>query len=118
MMSTQQNTIVVGATGAGKTTSHQELLALCLRRVPDRFIVGEVTNPEALRGLFNLPEAVLMLRDEIGQLRIKGYEWDEIASMLKDDGQGGEGIDIDGPALWSILTTSLHQHSVPWPRAS
>ena len=56
MMSTQQNTIVVGATGAGKTTSHQELLALWLRRVPDRFIVGEVTNPEALRGLFNLPD--------------------------------------------------------------
>jgi type IV secretory pathway ATPase VirB11/archaellum biosynthesis ATPase len=54
MMSTQQNAIVVGATSAGKTTSHQELLALCLRRVPDRFIVGEVTNPEALRGLFNL----------------------------------------------------------------
>lgn len=78
---------------------------------------GIVTN-SSHRDTVPKGEAVLMLRDEIGQLRIKGYEWDEIASMLKDDGQGGEGIDIDGPALWSILTTSLHQHSVPWPRAS
>lgn len=68
-------------------------------------------------GVVSKKEAVWMLRDEIEQLRAKGYGWGDIASLLKDDGHG-DGIVITGSTLAAIHTTSLHRHSVLLPRAS
>jgi len=68
-------------------------------------------------GVVSTKEAVLMLRAEIEQLRAKGYGWGDIASLLKDDGHG-DGIVITGSTLAAIHTTSLHRHSVPFPRVS
>ena len=47
-------------------------------------------------------EAVLMLRAEIEQLRANGHDWNDVAELIKDDGQGG-GITIKGSTLKSFL---------------
>jgi hypothetical protein len=49
-------------------------------------------------------EAVLMLRAEIEKLRRDGYDWNDVAELLKDDGQGS-GIVVKGSTIKSILTT-------------
>jgi hypothetical protein len=43
-----------------------------------------------------------MLRAEIEQLRANGHDWNDVAELLKDDGQGG-GITIKGSTLKSFL---------------
>lgn len=47
-------------------------------------------------------EAVLMLRAEIEQLRASGHDWNDVAELLKDDGQGS-GITVKGSTLKSFL---------------
>lgn len=49
-------------------------------------------------------EAVLMLRAEVEKLRREGYNWNDVAELLKDDGQGS-GIVVKGSTIKSFLTT-------------
>jgi hypothetical protein len=49
-------------------------------------------------------EAVLMLRAEVEKLRREGYDWNDVAELLKDDGQGS-GIVVKGTTIKSFLST-------------
>ena len=49
-------------------------------------------------------EAVLMLRAEVEKLRREGYDWNDVAELLKDDGQGS-GIVVKGSTIKSFLAT-------------
>ena len=47
-------------------------------------------------------EAVLMLRTEVEKLRRDGYDWNDVAELLKDDGQGG-GIVVKGSTIKAFM---------------
>lgn len=49
-------------------------------------------------------EAVLMLRAEIEKLRRDGYDWNDVAALIADDGQGG-GIEVKGSSIKAFLST-------------
>jgi len=47
-------------------------------------------------------DSVLMLRAKIERLRANGHDWNDVAELLKDDGQGG-GIAINGATIKAAL---------------
>ena len=47
-------------------------------------------------------EAVLMLRAEIEKLRRDGYDWNDVAALIADDGQGG-GIVVKGSTVKAFM---------------
>jgi chaperonin GroEL (HSP60 family) len=47
-------------------------------------------------------EAVLMLRTEVEKLRREGYDWNDVAELLKDDGQGS-GIVVKGSTIKAFM---------------
>ena len=58
--------------------------------------------PKATTTVGSNKEAVLMLRAEIERLRANGHDWNDVAELLKDDGQGG-GIAIKGATIKAAL---------------
>ena len=49
-------------------------------------------------------EAVLMLRAEVEKLKRDGYDWNDVAALIADDGQGG-GIEVKGSSIKAFLST-------------
>lgn len=58
--------------------------------------------PKAAKTVGSNKEAVLMLRAEIERLRANGHDWNDVAELLKDDGQGS-GIAIKGATIKAAL---------------